>query len=302
MSKPNKNNEAFYHTITNAIIELLEKVNLEDYQPPFASLAAQGLPINPFTKNQYQGVNIPCLWYYQQKKRFNSNHWATFKQWKVKGASVRKGEKGSTICFYKTLLLDEENEHRGHITNRVPMMKLYTVFNAQQVDGYEHLENPPHNERDLVERIGLADEFCANTNADIRHINSGSAYYSISGDFICLPETTSFLETKYSTATENYYSTLLHELVHFTGHKSRLDRLDNKDLSKRHAYAFEELIAELGAAMLCAKLNITQHPREDHAQYIKGWLQALKNDNRFVFKASAHAAKAVDFLNNLQPQ
>ncbi len=155
LSKSTNKKEEFYQTITNAIIELLEKVSLEDYQPPFAALAAQGLPINPFTENQYQGVNIPCLWFYQQKKGFNSNHWATFKQWKEKGASVRKGEKGSTICFYKTLLIDEENEQGEDVTNKIPMMKLYTVFNAQQVDGYEHQENPPPNETDLVKRIGI---------------------------------------------------------------------------------------------------------------------------------------------------
>lgn len=129
MSNP-KNKDTFYETITNKIIELLEQVSLEDYKPPFASLAAQGLPVNPFTEKHYNGINIPCLWFYQQEKGFYSNQWATFRQWKENGASVRKGEKGSTICFYKTLLVDEENEKGEEVTNKIPMMKLYTVFNA----------------------------------------------------------------------------------------------------------------------------------------------------------------------------
>lgn len=304
MTKNRSNNEsknAFYQTITNKIIDLLEKVSLDDYQPPFASLAAQGLPVNPFTEKHYQGVNIPCLWFYQQEKGFNSNHWATFRQWKERGASVRKGEKGSTICFYKTLLVDEENAQGEEITSKIPMMKLYTVFNANQVEGYEHSEHTPPNETDLVARIALADQFCTNTKADIRHTKANRAYYNVSADYISLPETISFVDTKYSTATENYYSTLFHELVHFTGHKTRLDRFSNNEgSSRKHAYAFEELIAELGAAMLCARLNIMQQPREDHAQYIKSWLQALKNDNKFVFSASAHAARATEYLNDLQ--
>lgn len=294
---------AFYQTITNEIITLLEEVSLEDYQPPFASLAAQGLPVNPFTEKHYQGINIPCLWMYQQKKGYTSNRWATYRQWKEQDLQVRKGEKGSTICFYKTLLVDEENERGEEVTNKVPMMKLYTVFNANQVEGYKHCERPPPNETDLMTRMALADEFCANTKATIRHSQANRAYYNASADYISLPETISFVDTKYSTATENYYSTLFHELVHFTGHKTRLDRFSNNDgSSRKHAYAFEELIAELGAAMLCARLGIIQQPREDHAQYIKSWLQALKNDNKFVFQASAQSARAVDYLNNLQPE
>lgn len=293
--------DEFYQSITDKIIALLETVSLDDYQPPFASLAAQGLPINPFTENHYQGVNIPALWFYQQEKGFHSNHWATFRQWKEKGASVRKGAKGSTICFYKTLLIDEENEQGEATTQKIPMMKLYTVFNASQVEGYEHQENPPPNETDLVKRIASADEFCSNTQADIRHVKSDRAYYHRVEDYISLPETLSFVPTADSTATENYYSTLFHELVHWSGSPDRLDRDKAKNRGEQFKYAFEELVAELGAAMLCAQLGISQQPRADHAQYIKSWLQALKNDNKFVFQASAQSARAVEYLNDLQP-
>jgi len=300
MHKP-KNKDEFYQNITNKIIAQLEKVSLEDYQPPFASLAAQGLPVNPFTEKHYQGINIPCLWFYQQEKGFNSNQWATFKQWKEKGVSVRKGEKGSTICFYKTLLVDEENEQGEETTHKIPMMKLYTVFNAVQVEGYDNVQQPSLNETDLVVPVKLPDNFCKSTKADIRHLNKSAAYYHRIEDYICLPETINFVNTEDSTATENYYSTLFHELVHWSGAPHRLDRDKAKTNAEKFKYAFEELVAELGAAMLCAQLGISQQPRADHAQYIKSWLQALKNDNKFVFQAAAHSARAVEYLNQLQP-
>lgn len=291
----------FYQAITDKIIGLLEKVSLSDYEPPFAMLAAQGLPMNPTSSKYYQGINIPCLWFYQQEKGYISNQWATFKQWKDKGASVRKGEKGSTIVFYKTLLIDGEDDQGKDVTNRIPMLRLYTVFNASQVDGYEYQENAPPNETDLVEPVQLADEFCANTNADIRHVHGEQAYYHRMEDYIHIPETMDFIMTQDATATENYYSTLFHELVHWSGAPHRLDRDKAKNNSEKFKYAFEELVAELGAAFLCAQLGISQHPRNDHARYIKSWLQAMRNDNKFVFQASAQSARAVEYLNNLQP-
>lgn len=297
---PNK--DSFYQDITNKIIGLLEKVSLEDYKPPFTSLAAQGLPINPFTKKQYQGVNIPALWFYQQEQGYNSNQWATFKQWKQKGATVRKGEKGNTICFYKTLLIDEENDQGEEQTNKIPMMKLYKVFNACQVEGYEHRETAKANDEDHVERLELVDEFCGNTGAHIIHKRGGRAYYHLEGDYIHMPDTFDFIKEISITATENYYSTLLHELTHWTGASKRLDRFNTQELQKKEAYAKEELCAELGASFLCAQLGINQSPREDHAIYIKSWLQALKNDNKHIFRSSAQAARAVDYLNKLQPQ
>lgn len=285
-----------HEEITNQIIELLDKVNLEDYEPPFAGLAAQGLPLNPTTANQYQGINILSLWFNQQSKHFTSNEWATFKQWKDKGAQVRKGEKGSRIIFYKTLIKSEENAKGETEETKIPMLKTYTVFNANQIEGYEHTERELAPEIDNVERIKLVDEFCSNTGAEIRH-SENRAYYRHKADFINMPETSSFLDTAQANATENYYATLLHELTHWTGAKNRLDREISPDKEK---YAFEELIAELGAAFLCAQHGITQTKPDHHAMYIKSWLQALKNDKTYIFKAAAKAAQASAYLNELQ--
>lgn len=289
-----------YQEVTDKIINLLERVNLEDYEPPFAALAAQGLPMNPTTEQYYKGVNIPCLWLYQQEQNYTSNHWATFKQWKEQGCNVRKGQKGSTIVFYKTLVKTEENEQGEEQTNKIPMLKLYKVFNADQVEGYQHRSSPYINEKDEVEPIELADEFCANTKADIRHEHGNRAFYHRIDDYIHIPETMDFIKTIDATATENYHSTLFYELVHWSGAPHRLDRDKAQSLEEKGKYAFEELVAELGAAFLCAQLNINQSPRNDHARYILSWLQALRNDNKSIFRASAQAARAVDYLNDLQ--
>ncbi len=287
-----------YQDLTNKIVNLLENVDLENYQAPFASLAAQGLPVNPTTQNHYQGVNIPCLWFYQQEKDYSSNEWATFKQWKQQGASVRKGEKASPIVFYKTLVKTETDNQGKEETVNVPMLRLYHVFNANQVDGYNS-EIKATEKVDMVERIILADRFCANTKADIR-TGEARAYYNTARDFINMPRTKEFVETSDSSATQNYYSVLFHELTHWTGSTKRLNRIKTDSDSVKQAYAFEELVAELGAAFLCAQLGISQAPREDHALYIKSWLQALKNDNKHIFKASAQAARAVEYLNDFQ--
>lgn len=288
-----------YQEITDKIVKVLDEVDANDWKAPFAGLAAQGLPRNPITDHRYQGINIPSLWCDQQEKKFTSNHWATFKQWKEKGAHVRKGEKGSPIIFYKTLLKEGESEAGEPEEFAVPMLKTYTVFNADQVDGYDHSETATANEVDLVTPTEAAERFCAGTGADIRH-GGGGAFYDRVGDFISLPDTIAFIDTKHASATENYYATLLHELTHWTGAPHRLDRDKAKTRQERDKYAFEELVAELGAAFLCAQIGVVQTPREDHAQYIKGWLAALKNDKKFVFKAAAQAAKAADFLNALQ--
>ncbi|GAB5469818.1 MAG: zincin-like metallopeptidase domain-containing protein [Rhodospirillales bacterium] len=285
--------------ITDKIVRLLDSIDLEDYQAPFAGLAAQGWPINPTTEHRYQGINIPSLWIDQQEKQFTSNRWATFRQWKESGAQVRKGEKGSPIIFYKTLSKKEENEQGEAEACSIPMMRFYTVFNANQVDGYDHHESGQPNKTDLVTRIENVERYCAGSGADIRHGGGGAFYHRVS-DYINIPETIAFVDTKHASATENYYATLLHELTHWTGAPHRLDRDKAKTRKEIDKYAFEELVAELGAAFLCAKLDVVQTPREDHAHYIKSWLQALKDDKACVFKASAHAARAVDYLDGLQ--
>jgi len=290
-----------YREITDKIIAVLDRVEVDDYEAPFAGLAAQGLPSNPVTNHQYQGINIPSLWCEQQAWNFTSNHWATYKQWKAIGAQVIKEQQASPIVFYKTVLKEENNEHGECEQTAIPVLRRYSVFNACQVDGYDHHESGPPNTCDLVTRIKNADAFCTNTGADIRH-GAASAFYNRAEDFISIPETIAFVDTRQASASENYYSTLLHELTHWTGAQQRLDRDKAKTRGEIEKYAFEELVAELGAAFLCSGLGIVQTPRDDHAIYIKSWLQALRNDKTLIFKASAKAAKAAEYLHGLQPE
>ncbi len=289
-----------YQEITNKIIKRLDCVDLENFKAPFAELAAQGMPLNPITGKSYNGINIPSLWIDQQEKSFNSPEWASYKQWKEKGAQVRKGEQGSLIVFYKTWNKQEEDEQGEQHNIQIPVMRLYTVFNANQVEGYESEGTLSLAQADLVTRIDHADAFANKTGANIQHCEA-RAYYNRTNDFINMPQTSAFLDTAHSSATENYYSVLFHELTHWAGAPHRLNR--DKATSKTQQlekYAFEELIAELGAAFLCAQLEIVQSPRDDHARYLKCWLQALRGDKSFIFKASAQAAKAIEFLNRFQ--
>lgn len=286
-----------HQQVTDQIISLLDQVELEDYEPPFAMMAMQGLPVNPTTSNTYQGVNILSLWFNQMAKKFTSNEWATFKQWKDAGAQVRKGEKSSRIIFYKTLIGSEKNDKGEHVETKIPMLRTYAVFNANQVEDYTPNQDQFSPRIDKVEKIPLVDSFCSATGAVIYHAED-RAYYTHSGDFINMPETSSFEDTELASATENYYSTLLHELTHWTGAKHRLDRDLKTSIGDQSKYAFEELVAELGAAFLCARFDITQTQPKHHAIYIKSWLKALRNDKTHIFKASAQAAKAVEYLSS----
>jgi antirestriction protein ArdC len=166
------------------------------------------------------------------------------------------------------------------------------IFNAEQVDGFV-LPEPPEP-LGPIERLEQADHFVGSTGASIRH-GGDRAYFHSGSDHIQMPSENLFTGTKTLTRTEGYYAVLVHELIHWTGPKHRLDR----DMGKRfgdRAYAAEELVAEIGAAFLCAELGITQDVRPDHASYIANWLQLLKDDNRAIFTAAARAAEAVNWL------
>ncbi len=150
----------------------------------------------------------------------------------------------------------------------------------------------------LTTRLHHVEEFVAGTKAIIKH-KGAVACYKPSVDEIHMPKMQKFIDTEFSSATENYYSTLAHELVHWSGHKDRLDR----DMGKRFAdekYAAEELVAELGAAFFCAELDISRSPRPEHASYIENWLQALKGNKYLITTAANNASKAMGYLNKLQ--
>lgn len=277
-----------YQHVTDTIIKAIE-ANPGSFQMPWHRGGASGTPENALTRNTYQGVNIVTLWI--MGMQYEHPTWATYRQWLELGCQVRKGEKGSTIIYYSTFEREEGDE-----TKRVPFIKQSSVFNASQVDGYDA---PVRAKLPALERLEAVDRFVGHTGARI--VESGSvACYIPTEDVIRMPDGNRFFDTLTSTRAESYYSTLCHELTHWTMHPTRLKR----DMSGRfgsESYAMEELIAELGSAFLCARLHITPEVRQDHSQYVAHWLRALKNDKRAIFTASAQAQLAADFLLDMSP-
>jgi antirestriction protein ArdC len=204
---------------------------------------------------------------------------------------VRKGEKASTIVKYGTVETeDEETEEKcthGYLRG-------YSVFNADQVDGYAY---PVEPELPPLARLERIDGFVSATGVKIQEGGTRACYVPAK-DKIYMPQAERFIDTKRQTRTEAFYSTLFHELTHWSGAPHRLAREKGGRFGSAE-YAFEELVAELGAAFLCARLQVTPEVREDHAQYIVSWLKALKGDKRFIFSAAAQAQLAADYLFQL---
>lgn len=275
-----------YQTVTDSIIEALE-AGVKPWVCPWQRVnGMSGIPANYTTGATYSGINIMLLWASASKQGFTDGRWLTYKQAEAKGAQVRKGEKGTTAIFYKTL---EKEDEQGE-TTKIPMLKTFTVFNVQQIDGLPletaEQETSPIAEPTTFESIPRVEALIQQCGATI--IERGqAAYFRPSTDEIVLPERHLFDDAA------NFYATALHELTHWTGGKTRLNR-DMRGAFGNASYAFEELIAELGSAFLMADFGVVGDVQ--HESYIASWLNALKNDKRFIFKAASSASKAHQFL------
>ena len=283
-----------HQEITNRIVDAIETAG--DFRLPWIKNTGGSFarPVNVASKYPYNGVNVVSLWVSALAAEYPSNVWGTYRQWQDKGCQVRKGEKSSLVVFYKTFEVEDVNEQTGEVEAGERMVaRASRVFNAAQVEGFEIVaENLP--EEPAFDPIARAESFAAATGAQIEE-GGGKACFIPSQDVIRMPDRRRFMGTATTTAAEGFYSTLAHELVHWTGAEKRLAR----DLSGRfgdESYAIEELVAELGAAFLCADLGITPEPREDHACYIKNWLAVLKNDKKAIFTAAAKASQAATWL------
>jgi antirestriction protein ArdC len=220
---------------------------------------------------------------------FSSSKWASFKQWQELGATVRKGEKGTMIVFYSPIKKESINPANGQLeSSAYHCLKSYFVFNADQVDGIE-IEKPATVEKPFID-VPALEKRVSDTGAIIKH-GSSSAFYRRDSDSIHLPNKGDF------KSESDYYATLLHELIHWSGANFRLDRTKGKRFADS-AYAFEELVAELGAAFLCQDYQIQGDLR--HADYIGSWLKCLKDDNKAIFNAAALAQKAADYVNTIK--
>jgi antirestriction protein ArdC len=286
-----------YERITAKIVADLEQ-GVRPWHKPWNAEAMAGRITRPLRSNgvPYRGINIVMLWMEAMEKGYCAPVWMTFKQALELGAHVRKGEKGSLVVYADTITRTETGEDGKESEAVIPFMKGYTVFNVEQIENlppqyHAKAEAPP---LEKVPRIGRAESFFAATGVSITH-GGTMACYAQEPDHIRMPPFESFVDA------ESYYATLAHECCHWTKHPKRLDREFGRKRWGDEGYAMEELVAELGAAFVCADLALTPEVREDHASYIASWLKVLRNDKRAVFAAASHAQKAADYLSGLQP-
>jgi antirestriction protein ArdC len=301
--------EELYTTVTARIIAQLEEGRLPWVQPWDGSVVVAGLPRNAGSGRAYSGINILILWHALFEGGFTAQRWLTFKQAEALGGHVRKGERGVTVCYADRFTPRDARGGDGGVGSaaggrggadvgassgsgdelrQVAFLKRFTVFNVAQCDGlpdrlYQALESEPR--ADPV-TIPEAEALIAASGA---RISTGAphACYSPGADRIEVPMQAAF------TQPINYYRTVLHELGHWTGHGSRLDR-DQTGRFGSASYGREELVAEMCSAFTCAALGIV--PTVRHADYIACWLDVLKGDNRAIFRAASQASKAADYL------
>ncbi|MCW5766511.1 MAG: DUF1738 domain-containing protein [Phycisphaeraceae bacterium] len=282
-----------YQQVTDQIVAALEK-GVAPWVKPWSE-EADPIPINVVSDRPYRGVNVLLLNLKSLFSGYSRNRWLTFRQATDLGGQVKAGETGVRILYYQLKKVparvevfpwkDDPDEIHDKV---VPLLRSYTVFNVEQVKG---LPEPPEPQR-VWREDAEAEALIHASGAEIRH-GGFAAYYIPGEDRIQLPP------WGYFAAASAYYSTALHELVHWTGHPKRC----NRQLASRFhadAYAMEELVAEIGSAFLCAHCRIDG--RLQHAAYIEHWLKVLRADKRAIFVASTRAQQAADYLIERLPE
>jgi antirestriction protein ArdC len=284
--------QTLYQEVTDKIIAELEAGRVPWVQPWGSAgvNASLGLPKNAATGRRYSGINILILWGAVAERGFCGQSWLTFRQALGLGGHVRKGEKGTTVVYADRFVPNGERtraEETGEEPEAIPFLKRFTVFNTDQCEDLPaevSAAAPPPRPENLI--LPEAEALIRATGADIR-IGGDRAFYVPSADFIQVPPPSAYFEPI------NWHRTVFHELGHYSGHSSRL----NRDLSGAFgsaAYAREELVAEMTGAFVCAALSIV--PTVRHADYLGSWLEVLREDNRAVIRAASAASKAADYL------
>jgi antirestriction protein ArdC len=286
----------FYQTITQKIVEQLSQ-GVRPWQCPWNATSAFGPPSRPLRSNgkRYSGVNVLVLWLESQLRGFSIPVWITFRQAKELGGFVKKGEKATTVVYANSFEKTDTNADTGEEQKRnIPFLRAYSVFNVDQVTGLpEHFYARQQQSSNLEERLDSVEKFFQAFPIQKR-FGGNRAYFSPSEDYIQLPPYDSF------ASRSSFYAVLAHESIHATGSPNRLNREFGKRFGDQQ-YAFEELIAELGAAYLCADLSITPEVMPEHSQYLQTWLSILKQDSKALFTAASQASRAVEYLHGLQP-
>lgn len=272
-----------YQMVTNRIIAELEKGSIP-WKRPWTGVNTGAY--NRISNKPYSLLNQILLG--------RGGEWATFKQWTDLGGHIRKGEKSSFVVFWKIQPYEDINADGEKVVKQIPLLRYYNVFHISQVDGVEPKNKPELKEVEPIEAAETIKESYKEREhiRIIETITNGAGYDPVM-DYIQVP-----CRKQYTDANE-FYSTLFHEMVHSTGHKTRLDRLTSEDNLHfgSETYSKEELCAELGSAMLLNQIGIeTPQTFKNSAGYIQGWLQRLRNDNKFIVSAASKAEKAVNFI------
>lgn len=284
--------EEIYKTVSDALIAALEESKDGNWERPWN--LGTTIPRNASTGKQYGGFNVILFSLVQQNRKYDHPVWATYKQWEALGAQVQRGEKGLTGIKWVSRERDVKLPDGTPTKDTFLTPSAFTVFNIAQVTGANPDDFlPPRLSPE--ERVPALEEIFGQILPNIKTINGDSAYYSPASDYINMPPFGAF---KDPTA---YYATLSHELVHWTGHKDRTNRA-NMNRFGTPEYAFEELVAEIGSAYLMAILGMEATPQEQHAQYLKSWIEILKDDPSSIQRASSQAQKAVDYLIAQSPK
>lgn len=277
-----------YQTVTDQIVAMLDR-GVVPWRSPILGKASAGYPTNYDSGKRYRGVNVFLLAVTAWAKGYESSHWLTFNQAQANGGSVKKGEKSTFVVFWKQY---ETTDKESGKPVRIPVLRYFNVFNLHQCDGIAAPDAPAYTPSDYnpVEAAGAIVE--GYTDGPVIHHRGGSAFYRPSSDEVTLPEPARF------ASTNEYYSTLFHELAHSTGHGSRLARGLDTDLRPFGSpdYGKEELIAEMAAAFLCGASGIVPSVIDNQAAYLQGWLNVLKGDKRLVIAAAGQAQRAADWI------
>jgi len=283
-----------YTRVTDQIVAMIE-AGTRPWCQPWKASTGTGTLSRPLRANglPYRGINVLLLWSEALDKGYCTNTWITYKQAEALGAHVRKGEHGAMVVYANTVHKTEVDERGDEVEQSIPFLKAYTVFNIAQVENLPPDLVPQRSDEEAIagDLMAEPEAFFQATGAQFPH-GGNRAFFAPGPDFIQLPEPGCF------TDAVSYTATKAHELAHWTGHKDRLSREFGIRFGDE-AYAFEELVAEVASAFLCADMGISVEPRDDHAAYLSSWLQVLKQDKRAIFSAASHAQKAVDFLHAL---
>lgn len=275
-----------YQMITDRFIEELEKGCIPWFRP---WNGCRSRAFNRISKKPYSLLNQMML--------KHQGEYMTYKQASDLGGHVRKGEKSEIVVFWQIKPIEELQEDGTKTVKQIPILRFYNVFHISQIEGIEPLEVTEFTELEpIAEAERIKDEYKIRENIDIRELVTNEAFYSPSRDIIEVP-----CKEQYTDISE-FYSTLFHEMVHSTGHRSRLDRLDTSINSRfgSETYSKEELVAEIGSATILNILGIeTAKTFRNSTAYLQSWLRVLRNDNKFIISASSKAEKAVNYILNI---